>query len=158
LAAAFVGVLACSSPTTPTSSNNTTNTNNTDSRSGLPSMYQKFGTMVSIHQDGTMVVLSSNGVPDHKSPYFGVGNAMYEAPQDGMIVNPNRISSQNFVIRVPLSPAAATPSDTPLGAIGMATNGVAMFNQYAAGRQPLTSEILTFDRYNGHPQQTGVYH
>src|SRR5262245_28191595 len=121
LGAALAGVLACHSPTTPDQTNNST-----DQRSGLPSVYQKFAGTVSIHQDGTQVVLTSNGVPDHKSPYFGVGNAMYEAPQDGMIVNPNKISSQNFVIRVPLSPAAATPSDTPLGAIGMATNGVAM--------------------------------
>ena len=153
LAVGLAGALACASPTSPESSNNST-----DNRTGLPSVYQKFSTGVSIRQDGTQIVLTSNGVPDHKSPYFGVGNAMYEAPQDGMIVNPNRIASQNFVIRVPLSPVAATPSDTPLGAIGMAINGVAFFNQYAAGRQPLTSEIQTFDRYNGHPQQTGVYH
>jgi hypothetical protein len=153
LAVALAGALACASPTSPAAATSTT-----DNRSGLPSIYQKFATSVSIRQDGSTIVLTSNGVPDHKSPYFGVGNAMYEAPQDGMIVNPNRISSQNFVIRVPLSPSAASPSDTPLGAIGMATNGVAFFNQYAAGRQPLTSEIQTFDRYNGHPQQTGVYH
>jgi hypothetical protein len=75
-----------------------------------------------------------------------------------MTVNPNRIATQNFVIRVPLSPASATASDTPMGPIGMATNGVAIFNQYAAGKQPVASEFPTFDRFNGHPQQTGVYH
>ena len=42
--------------------------------------------------------------------------------------------------------------------IGMALNGVAIFNQYAAGGQPLTGEIDTFDQYDGHPQQTGTYH
>ena len=75
-----------------------------------------------------------------------------------MQVNPNRIATQSLVLRVPSVPAAASPSDTPMGPIGIATNGVALFNQYAAGRSPLTSEILTFDRYNGHPQQTGQYH
>src|SRR5206468_8012453 len=45
----------------------------------------------------------------------------------------------------------------PLGPIGIAVNGVAIFNQYAAGRSPLASEIFSFDRYNGHPQQTGMY-
>ena len=140
--------LGCSSasPTSPSST------------ASLPLMYQQFKSAVSVTISGTSVILTSRGVPDHKSPYWGVGNALYEAPQDGMQVNPNLIVAQNFVVRVPLSPAAASPSDTPLGAIGMALNGVALFNQYAAGRQPLTFEILSFDRFNGHPQQTGVYH
>ncbi len=125
---------------------------------GIPSMYQKFGSAVTVRLDGDMVVLTSNGVPDHPSPYFGVGDPRYEAPKAGMTVNPNVIAEQHFVFRVPASPAVATPSDTPLGPIGMATNGVALFNQYAAGRQPLTYEIFSFDQYNGHPQQTGVYH
>ena len=33
-----------------------------------------------------------------------------------------------------------------------------MYNQYAAGRQPLTTEIISFDRYNGHPNQNDQYH
>jgi hypothetical protein len=45
-----------------------------------------------------------------------------------------------------------------LGPIGIAVNGVALFNQYAAGRQPLMGEINSFDQYNGHPQNTGQYH
>jgi hypothetical protein len=53
---------------------------------------------------------------------------------------------------------AGTHAATPLGAIGIAVNGVPMFNQYAAGGAPLTGEINSFDQYNGHPQQTGVYH
>jgi hypothetical protein len=97
-------------------------------------------------------------VPDHASPYWGVGNALYEAPHAGMQVNPNRIASQSLVLRVPMSPSLASASDTPMGPMGIATNGVALFNQYAAGRSPLTNEIATFDRYNGHPQQTGQYH
>jgi hypothetical protein len=76
-----------------------------------------------------------------------------------MQVNPNRIVSQNMVLRVPVSPQVTTSSsDTPLGVMGVAVNGVALFNQYAAQRAPLTSEILSFDRYNGHPQQSGMYH
>jgi len=141
--------LACSSPSTSTTPSTT---------STLPSMYAQFASTVTVTQDVATVVLRANGVPDHKSPYFGSGSANYEAPQAGMVVNPNLIATQNFVIRVPVSPASATASDTPLGAIGMATNGVAFFNQYAAGRQPLTFEILSFDRYNGHPQNTGQYH
>jgi hypothetical protein len=148
LAACVGAALACSTPTSPTGSDN----------SSLPAVYQRFKSTVTIKVDGSTVVLTSNGVPDHNSPYFGVGNPGYEAPTAGMTVNPNKIASQDFVIRVPLSPATTTASDTPMGPIGMATNGVAIFNQYAAGKQPVASEFPTFDRYNGHPQQTGVYH
>jgi hypothetical protein len=76
-----------------------------------------------------------------------------------MQVNPNLIMSQTLTLRVPASTAtAANPSDTPMGPIGMSVNGVPLFNQYAAGRSPLTSEIISFDRYNGHPQQQEQYH
>jgi hypothetical protein len=124
---------------------------------GLPSMYGQFyGVQASL--DGATVVLRATSVPDHKSPYFGSGNALYEPPAAGMVVNPNRIESQAFVLRVPASPAIASPSDTNLGPIGVAVNGVALFNQYAANRTPLDDEIRTFDRYNGHPSPNNMYH
>lgn len=162
--AVLTAVLACGapSPTSPTTASAATSsaTSSTTSAStaSLPAMYSKFTNGVSVSVSGSMVVLTSTGVPDHPSPYWGAGNPLYEAPQAGMIVNPNRIETQNFVIRVPIAPSLTSPSDTPLGPIGMATNGVALFNQYAAFRQPLDGEIATFDRYNGHPQQTGQYH
>jgi hypothetical protein len=164
---ATVGLLACSSPVTPaaatadssaTTATPTTPTTNPPS-SGTPAIYSHFQSAVSVSLDGSTVVLRSNSVPDHKSPYWGAGNALYEAPQSGMSVNPFLIVSQSLTLRVPASPAvASTTSDTPLGPIGMAVNGVPLFNQYAAQRQPLTFEILSFDRYNGHPQQAGQYH
>src|SRR5689334_5090405 len=62
------------------------------SAAGLPAMYGQFyGTRTSL--DGAFVVLRATSVPDHASPYFGQGNAGYEAPQAGMQVNPNRITS-----------------------------------------------------------------
>jgi hypothetical protein len=124
----------------------------------LAAMYRNFSSAVQVSMDGTSVVLRSNDVPDHTSPYFGAGHAMYEAPHAGMQVNPHRISAQNVALRVPLAPRTTGPSDTPLGPIGMAVNGVVFFNQYAAGRMPLTSEILSFDRYNGHPAPSNMYH
>ena len=33
-----------------------------------------------------------------------------------------------------------------------------LFNQYAAGRMPLTNEIFSFDRFNGHPTPSSQYH
>jgi hypothetical protein len=130
-----------------TSANGTTST-------GFYSQF--YGAQVSI--EGATVVLRTTSVPDHPSPYFGAGDARYEAPQAGMLVNPNRIRAQNIVLRVPAAPHLTSPSDTPMGPIGVAVNGVAFFNQYAAGRSPLDAEIQTFDRQNGHPQMTGLYH
>jgi hypothetical protein len=43
--------------------------------------------------------------------------------------------------------------------IGVALNGVAFFNQYAGpNNQVLTSEIASFDKFNGHPTGTDQYH
>lgn len=160
--AAVVLILACSSPATPTATSTSTSSTTTSGSiaANAPAMYQRFlSSAVTITVEGTTVVLKSNAVPDHKSPYWGVSHALYEAPHAGMIANPNLIVSQTLSLRVPSSPAiASATSDTPMGPIGMAVNGVPLFNQYAAGRSPLSGEIISFDRYNGHPQQSGQYH
>jgi len=109
--------------------------------------------------NGTTATFRTSDLPDHKSPYWGVGHANYEAPHSGMVQNPGSIGTQNLTMTIPTAPSiAASSSDTPLGPIGVAVNGVVLFNQYAAGRQPLTSEIISFDRYNGHPNQDNQYH
>ena len=143
-------------PTTTTTS--TTPASSSAPASTLPAMYGKFGNGTQVSLSGTTVVITTRDLPDHKSPYWGVGNALYEAPQAGMNVNPNMISTQNITFRIPASPTRATASSTPLGPMGVATNGVALFNQYAAGLQPLTTEIVSFDRYNGHPTGSNQYH
>lgn len=128
----------------------------------LPAVFDKFADEVDVYVDGNMVVLQATGVPNHSSPYFETSDsryAAYDGGNTGFQLNPNRIASQNFTFRIPLNPEEAiSKSATPLGAIGVATNGVAIFNQYAGPNQPLTNEIDSFDQYDGHPQQTGVYH
>ena len=128
----------------------------------VPDFYKSFSSLVTVTVEGTTVVLKSNGVPDHKSPYFPTSSSQYEK-YNGVNANfhlaPNSISEQQLTLRIPLTPTKlSTPSPTPLGPIGIAVNGVAIFNQYAGGGQPLTGEIDSFDQYNGHPQQMGQYH
>lgn len=147
-----------SATTATTAPSATGSTTGTTTSTGLPSAYARFGGSATVSMDGATVIVRTTDVPDHPSPYFGVGNANYEAPTAGMQVNSNRIASQNIVFRIPASPVAATPSDTPLGPIGVAVNGVVLFNQYAAGRVPLTNEIFSFDRFNGHPTPQSQYH
>ncbi|HWI20010.1 MAG TPA: YHYH protein [Vicinamibacterales bacterium] len=178
------GVLACSksdastsSPTAPTSTSTTATTTTTTttpvtttpvttsptpttSATSTQAMFSKFaGNGVSVSIDGTTAVIRTSNTPDHKSPYWGTSSANYEAPHSGMQVNPHSIATQNLTFRITTSPAAAaSTSDTPLGPIGISVNGVVFYNQYAAGRQPLTSEIVSFDRYNGHPNPNNQYH
>jgi len=151
-------ILGCkkSSSTTETPNNNVTQ---------LPAVFGKFNSSVTISLEGNYVVLKSNGLPDHKSPYYQGTQwaaAQYEAyngSNPNFMINPNRIAAQNLTYKIPVSPAAAsTHESTPMGPMGISVNGVPIFNQYAAGGMPLTGEINSFDQYNGHPQMQGQYH
>ncbi len=156
--------VGCKKESTPTDpgGNNQDTTGTTKKDTTLPAGYEKFGSAVHVYTDGDWIVIETKDIPDHKSPYFGSADSRYEAyngsnPQ--FRINPNRIAEQHMTFRIPRHPAVdAAHQATPLGAIGVALNGVAIFNQYAAGRKPLTDEINSFDQYNGHPQQMGAYH
>ena len=143
-------------------SKNSSSTTNINTNTTLPDVFKKFNSSVTVSTDGTWITIKSNGLPDHKSPYFATTDARYEAFNGSNVhfsLNPNRIAEQTLTFKIPLNPAAtATKQATPLGPIGVSVNGVPLFNQYAGPSQPLTSEINSFDQYNGHPQQSGQYH
>ncbi len=131
----------------------------------LPAVYKKFYNITSVYLEGDFVVIETPGIPDHKSPYY-LGTAWqddryedYTGSNPDYNKNPNEIDEQSFTFKIPLNPALnAAHSATPLGPIGVALNGVAIFNQYAAPGDDLSEEINTFDQYNGHPTGTKVYH
>lgn len=129
-------------------------------------LYKKIYGATSIYQDGDYVVIKSEDLPDHKSPYY-LGtqweSALYEdynGTNNKFNLNPNRIKKQNMTFKIPLNPTpASTAQPTPLGAIGISLNGVPFYNQYAGpNNQALTFEVNSFDQANGHPQQSGQYH
>jgi hypothetical protein len=132
----------------------------------VPAIYSKIYGATSVTSDGTFVYIKATGEPDHKSPYFATSNSNYEAYSGPTFTgvsfskNPNTLSAQNYTFKIPINPTKASVSAaTPLGPIGVALNGVPFFNQYAGpNNQPLTSEIVSFDKYYGHPQQSGQYH
>lgn len=132
----------------------------------VPAIYSKIYGASSITSDGTFITIKTTGIPDHKSAYYATNNILYEAFSGttfsgvNFAKNPNTIATQNFTFKIPLNPQkAATSAATPLGPIGVAINGVALFNQYAGpNNQALTGEIASFDQYYGHPQNTGQYH
>jgi hypothetical protein len=128
--------------------------------SDLPAPFRRFTSNVQVSLDGTDVVLQTNDVPNHPSPYFPLDSPLHATNEDPHFrPAPARILPQNIRFRIPLHPQVdAAHESTPLGPIGISLNGVVFFNQYNAQFQPLTREIRSFDQYNGHPQPQGVYH
>lgn len=131
----------------------------------VPDVYKKIYGATSITSDGTYITIKSKGVPDHTSPYYATTNSLYENFSGTTFAgatfakNPNSISEKAYSFKIPLNPqVAASHQASPLGPIGVSLNGVPFFNQYAGPNQPLTNEIVSFDKYWGHPAPGGVYH
>lgn len=154
---AFGSIISCS---------NNDNTNTPTATVEVPAVYKKIYGATSITSDGTYIYIKTKDLPDHKSAYYPTTNALYESYSgttfggNTFVKNPNSIIEQTTTIKIPLNPVvASTHAATPLGAIGIAINGVTFFNQYAGpNNQVLAGEIASFDKYYGHPQQQGVYH
>lgn len=159
---AILMIFACSN-----SDDDTALIDSNTSSTTVPEVYKKIYGATSITSDGIYVTIKSNGQPDHKSVYYPTTNAKYEAFSGTTTFgnytfkkNPNTISLTNaYTFKIPLNPVVATThASTPLAAIGVAINGVPLFNQYAGPNQPLTDEFQSFDQYWGHPTGTSMYH
>jgi hypothetical protein len=160
-AVAFLGIIitACSSD-----SNNSTETEPPTS-SDIPAVYSKIYGATSITSDGTFLTIKSTGQPDHKSVYYPTTNPLYENFSGTTFggntfkKNPNTIAVKTYTFKIPLNPKVSTNhAATPLGAMGVAINGIPLYNQYAGPNTPLTSEVISFDQYRGHPDAKGDYH
>ena len=143
--------------------NTSTNTNGTNAT--VPDVYKKIYGASSITSDGTYITIKSNGLPDHKSSYYATTNALYDNFSgttfggNNFVKNPNSIAEKAYVFKIPADPkVASNHMATQLGPIGVSLNGIPFFNQYAGPNQPLTGEVVSFDRYWGHPAPTGQYH
>jgi hypothetical protein len=142
-----------------------TTTTNPVANATVPDVYKKIYGASSITSDGTYITIKSNGLPDHKSSYYATTNALYDNFVGttfggyNFVKNPNTIAEKAYVFKIPADPkVSSNHTATPLGAIGVSLNGVPFFNQYAGPNQPLTGEVVSFDRYWGHPAPTGQYH
>jgi hypothetical protein len=101
-------------------------------------------------------IIRGNGLPvDTPTGIFPVSPS---DPAFQIDRNPNSIQQQNVVLTLPMNPElAAAPSCVPMGMIGVALNGVAIYNGLdAGGRDAVAHEVQ--DLCNGHPQQEGQYH
>jgi hypothetical protein len=110
----------------------------------------------SIQTQGAQRLLTGNALPvGHATGVFPVARS---DPAYLIDHNPNPIEAQTLSFALPLQPAPATsPSCVPMGIIGVAVNGVSLFNALdAAGRDAVAHEVQ--DRCHGHPQGRGIYH
>jgi len=157
------GFIACKKTSDTSTSTGTTTT--TTIGTGVPDVYKKIYGATSITVEGSYIVIKATSLPDHKSPYYQNtqwASTKYEAYNGTNTLwnqNPNVIAEADCTYKIPMNPTVATThAATPMGAMGVALNGVPIFNQYAAGGAALTGEINSFDQYDGHPQQQGMYH
>lgn len=157
-----IGITACSK-------DSSTPTVITPIATTVPAVYLKIYGATSITSDGTYLTIKTSDQPDHKSAYWATSSAMYEAftPSTsspsftGAAFKraPNNITAQTITLKIPLNPTvASTHAATPMGVMGVALDGVPLFNQYAAGGVALDGEVNGFDQGWGHPQASGMYH
>lgn len=129
---------------------------------GLSGFWLDFSCAVTLTKSGASVYLSSKGVPDHMSYYFGSSHACYESfnSTGGRSPNPGTISVLSINMEVPFAPAEKTPTktDIPMGGIGLAVNGVLIFNNKASPSDNIYDEVETFDSCEGHPAVTHYHY
>jgi hypothetical protein len=152
----FLSAIGCSDSSSSSSSNTTQG--NVDITSVVQSKYFNSS---NVSFDGNSITINSNGLPEHKTPYWGVGNALYEDFPNGYHANVNTtMEAHNYSMTIPTKPNVTTShEETTLGPIGMALNGVPIYNDREGGNVPLDAlTITTFDYSGAHPGPGKDYH
>jgi hypothetical protein len=110
---------------------------------------------ITVTTQGTERVVTSNNLPSHTTGNFPIDSGDDAYTYDR---NPNAIEEQDILLRLPATPQrAAEPSCVPMGMIGFALTGVAVFNALdVRGRDAPAYEVQ--DECNGHPEAGGQYH
>jgi YHYH protein len=110
---------------------------------------------ISVSVEGNERVVRANNLPTHPSGQFPIRSGSAAHAYDR---NPNSIRDQTVLLRLPAQPKVAEqPGCVPLGMIGFALSGVAIFNAFdVQGRDAPAYEIQ--DSCNGHPERNGQYH
>lgn len=138
--------------------------------SALPSWIKDNFTCVVAYVSGTNYIIKTKNLPNTKSYYYtaysgstpNTSAPLYEAlPSGNSRAGTNVIISQNFTLTIPATPTTGSgtvSTQSGLSAIGVTTNGLAIFNNAARAPDVLASEVTTFDNYQGHPQDGGIYH
>ncbi len=126
--------------------------------SALPTWIKNNFKCQTVTVSGGNYVFKTVGYPNYKSYYWGSSSSLYEAlPSGHTAAGNNLISAQNVTLTITSTPNT-TVTATSTGVMGVATNGVIIYNNAANAPDTLSDEALTFDSYGGHPQNAGQYH
>lgn len=108
--------------------------------------------MVSISDDGSKTTLTSNGIPDHDSHSGSTPNDMQPVSTTVTFSSEPSVLSLSNVIGV-------TSQQLPMGPIGYAINGVAIYSWATSNCCDTgTEELDLIDNCNAHPSPNGQYH
>lgn len=106
-----------------------------------------------IYLDGSNVVIETNGLPNHTTPYWGEGHSLYVEPTVATGMTPTVITDRadlSGTLTVPSSPEQASSStSTSLGPIGIAVSGAYIYNDQEGGGA-LGDAIVSLDYTGGH--------
>ena len=117
-----------------------------------------------IFLEGTEVVIESNGLPNHTSPYWSDSHQLYVAPTVTTLemMAPGDIDDFNgsYSTRVPALPTkSSSTTSTGLGAIGMAVSGSMIYNDEEGPNVPLDNAVGSLDYTGAHTgPQSYHYH
>lgn len=136
-----------------------------DSEHSLHAAFADFdSTNFTIYLDDDEVVIESNGMPNHTSPYWSESHELHVEPTvtsyDKMA--PGYIDDFNgsYTLRVPISPElASSSSSTGLGPIGIAVSGAMIYNDQEGPNVPLDNAVGSLDYTAAHTgPQSYHYH
>lgn len=174
LAIPLMLTVACTSDDSPTPTEELTLDNcDTAVASDAPEFYQYFRCVtLTVNADSTKIV--TLGLPPHKTYYYGEDSPNYTAfdGATGNSPNPGRVEEGRITITIPNNPVArgltitedlvdgmaqTSPYEYP-GGVGIALDGVPVFDGTAAPGDDLDQASKAFDGYNGHPDFDNLYH
>ena len=163
-----------------------TDTNDGD-ETGLHAAFNEFDSNnYTIFLDGDRVVIESNGLPNHTSPYWSNTTERCTTTPMGQTLCTNSNTSENhplfveptatsfddmapgniddfngsYTLRVPVNPQlASNTSSTGLGPIGMAVSGAMIYNDEEGPNIPLDNAVVSLDYTAAHTgPQSYHYH
>ncbi|MBJ7259377.1 MAG: YHYH protein [Chthoniobacterales bacterium] len=120
------------------------------------------------------IVITGNGVPNYTPTIMGFnvtagwntavsgGFQTFKLSENNAGAsggnNPNAIAVATETFRIPLNPVNnATATDTSLGTVGVAVNGIPIYNPFEDQNQTAATGRI-FSGCCGHPQLNGIYH
>lgn len=158
----FLGLLACNSDSDSSTDTSSTVAVGTVAVTSVvqAKFINDYTNAVTTEVNGNYITIRSTGLPDHKTPYWGVGHVMYEDFPGSNHANMNTsMTTFNYAMTIPIYPSeASTKEQTTLGAIGMALNGAPLYNDYEGGGLLAENAWSTFDASGAHPGPNQDYH